>query len=69
MPKHSEKGPLQEGDALRRFLATVPTTSTGLLAYLDHLGSPMGFGEDGPSDGEVPAIFKTIRAFAGTRHA
>jgi len=64
-----KKASLREGEALHRFLATVPTTRTGLLAYIDHLGSPMGFGEDGPSDEEMPAILKTIRAFAEARHA
>jgi len=58
-----------EGAALNRLLETVPATPAGLLAWLDHLGSPMGFGEDGPSDQEFPAILATVRAFAEMAHA
>ncbi|WP_296583060.1 hypothetical protein [Xanthobacter sp.] len=58
-----------EGAALNRLLETVPATPAGLLAWLDHLGSPMGFGEDGPSEDEFPAILATVRAFAEASHA
>ncbi|MFG1201727.1 hypothetical protein V5F29_04965 [Xanthobacter aminoxidans] len=58
-----------EGAALHRLLATVPATPAGLLAWLDHLGSPMGFGEDGPTEEEFPAILATMRAFVEVAHA
>ncbi|MFG1340570.1 hypothetical protein [Xanthobacter autotrophicus] len=64
-----EAASLREGKALLRFLATVPATPAGLLAYLDHLGSPMGFGEEGPSEQEFPAILRTVRAFAEATYA
>ena len=69
LEKGVEEASDQEGKALHRLLATVPTTPAGLLAYLDHLASPMGFGEEGPSDQEFPAILATVRAFAEVVHA
>lgn len=59
----------REGAALKQLLATVPATPTGLLAWLDHLRSPMGFGEMAPTEEEFPAILATMRAFVEAAYA
>ncbi|MBB3770993.1 hypothetical protein FHS55_001588 [Angulomicrobium tetraedrale] len=50
--------------ALRVVLETVPATASGMVAYLDHIASPLGF-EHSMADGEdFAALLATVRQFA-----
>lgn len=53
----------REVEALEQVLHSVPLTSAGMLAWLDHIGGPAGFDGIAPRDADVAAIFGTMRAF------
>lgn len=53
---------------LDKLLATVPTTRAGLIAWLDHLETGMGFAGGHPSEAEFSAILRTVRAFTEAGH-
>lgn len=53
----------REMEALEQVLRTVPVTSAGMLAWLDHISGPAGFDGMLPREGDVAAIFGTMRAF------
>lgn len=53
----------REVEALEQVLRTVPVTTAGMLAWLDHIGGPAGFDGIAPRDDDMAAIFSTMRAF------
>lgn len=44
-------------------LHTVPLTTAGMLAWLDHISGPAGFDGIAPRDADLAAIFGTMRDF------
>lgn len=53
----------REMEGLEQVMRTVPTTSAGMLAWLDHLAGPAGFEGMVPREEDMEAIFGTMRAF------
>lgn len=53
----------REVEALHQVLHTVPLTTAGMLAWLDHISGPSGFDGITPRDDDMAAIFGTMRAF------
>lgn len=56
-----------DSDGRCGILSVVPTTAAGMLAYLDFVESPEGFGDTYMSDEEVTSLMKTVRRFVATQ--